>query len=158
MADGLACEVLSLLKDGGCQVECIVVDDEEDAEEDVLFINSGYTSASTQTDSRYFNAYQPNTPGVPIFFCGQPSPGTATTQCCIPQLVSVCVGTDPLGTCPAQQQGTHLPARPSTSVSGTLSASCHTEVTPKIELVLSGNEGGHVCFFILTVKTFSLDH
>ena len=79
--------------DSEWQVECIVVEEGEDVEEDVLFISVGHASVASQTDSEYFDACQPNIPGVPIFYCGQPSPGTATTQCLIPHLTDACVGT-----------------------------------------------------------------
>ncbi|XP_050701626.1 zinc finger protein 814-like [Eriocheir sinensis] len=136
MAEGLSSTEPYLLKDGVCQVECIVVNEDEDAEEDILFINLGYTSTSSQTDSQYFSACQPHIPGVPIFYCGQPAPGTATTQCFIPHVADACVGNDPPGTCSVQHQGTRPPSRPSPSVSAALSARRHSDVTAKTEMVL----------------------
>ncbi|KAK8390718.1 hypothetical protein O3P69_010433 [Scylla paramamosain] len=124
-----------LPRDGMCQVEFIIVEDGEDVEEDVLFISVGHTSVASQTDSAYFDALQPNIPGVPIFYCGQPSPGTATTQCLIPHLTDACVGTastqylmphltdacigtDTPGTCFVQSRGTCPPHKPATSSTG----------------------------------------
>ncbi|MPC30480.1 Zinc finger protein 316 [Portunus trituberculatus] len=107
-----------LPRDGEWKVECIIVDDEEDVEVDVLFVSVGHVSVASQTDSEYFDACQPDIPGVPIFYCGQPSPGTATTQCLIPYLTDACVGTDTPGTHFAQSQGTpsHKPAASSSGV------------------------------------------
>lgn len=141
MADRNNCADLYLLKDSVCQVECIVVDDGEDAEEDILFINLGYTSASTQTDSQFCNDYQPNIPGVPIFYCGQPSPGTVSTQCFIPHRADVCIGTDPPGTCSFLYQGTRPPDRSSSYSSAALPASHHSDVTARTEIMLVEKEG-----------------
>ena len=107
------------LKDSVCQVEAIIVDDVEDVEEDILFINVGYSSVSSQTDPQYFDACQVYIPGVPIFYCGQPSPGTATTQCLIPHLTDACVGTDTSRVCSPQQPTPSLPHNPPPPASST---------------------------------------
>lgn len=152
MAEGLSSTEPYLLKDGVCQVECIVVNEDEDAEEDILFINLGYTSTSSQTDSQYFSACQPHIPGVPIFYCGQPAPGTATTQCFIPHLADACVGNDTPGTCSIQHQGTHPPARPSTCVSATPSARHCGDITAKTEKLLEIKKGEYMCLLIYSVQ------
>lgn len=148
MADNLRNADPYLLKGSVCQVECIVMDDEEDTEEDILFINLGYTSTSSQTDLQYFSGYQPNIPGVPIFYCGQPAPGTATTQCFIPHLADACVGTDPPGMCSAQHQGTRPPDWSSASVLAALSTRHQEDVTVKREMIAVVKEGEHKCLFI----------
>ncbi|KAG0715554.1 Zinc finger protein 568 [Chionoecetes opilio] len=104
-----------LLAGGVCKVECIIVDDRKDNEEDTLFVSVGRSSVASQTEPQYFNTSRWNIPGVPIFYCGQPSPGTATTQCYIPHAVDACVGTDPTGPCSAPNQGTHRLHQPPTS-------------------------------------------
>lgn len=152
MADGLSHANPYLRKDGVCQVECIVVDDGDDAEEDILFINLGYTSASSQTDYQYFSACQPNIPGVPIFYCGQPSPGTATTQCFIPHLADACVGTGPADTCSVQHQETPPPDRPSPSVSAAMSTCRYGDVAVKTEVMLVPKESGGKYFCIILSK------
>lgn len=139
-------------KDGVCQVECIVVDDGNDAEEDILFINSRYTSVSSQTDSQYFSTYQPSIPGVPIFYCGQPSPGVATTQCFIPHLEDACVGTDPSDTCTVQHQRTHPPGKPTSSVSAAQSTTSHSDIAVKREIMLETEESGSKCLCIIKLE------
>lgn len=131
-----------LLKDSECKVECIIVDDREDNEEDILFINVGCSSVSSQTEPEYFDTFQLNIPGVPILYCGQPSPGIATTQCLIPHLADACVGTDSSWTCSVQQR-TRLPDKPATSSTAIPPTSSFDDVAVKTEIVRVTKKGEH---------------
>lgn len=75
--------------------ECIIFVKNEEIEEEILFISSDKCSVACQTDSSSFVTHvRPSIPSVPIFFCALPLPGSATTQCNIPVLVDVGVGTN----------------------------------------------------------------
>lgn len=73
--------------------ECIVLVDNRESEEEVLYINSNACSIACQTDPSYLLqcSYNPLC-NIPIFFCALPFPGEATTQCTIPVKVDVGVG------------------------------------------------------------------
>lgn len=90
--------------------ECAIFNDAEDNEETVLFINSDKCSTSCQTDPFVADVGDYIcTPRVPIFFCVQLGPNLASTQCLIPTLVSVAVGTDSLETCQTPHPGKQNP-------------------------------------------------
>lgn len=131
------------LKDSVCQVECIIVDDREDNEEDILFINVGCSSVSTQTESQDFDTPQPNIPGVPIFYCGQPSPGIATTQCLIPHLSDACVGPDSPGACSDHHRRQHPPDKPAASSFVISPTTSYGDVAVKTEVIPVTQEGEH---------------
>ncbi|KAK4326160.1 hypothetical protein Pmani_003285 [Petrolisthes manimaculis] len=84
--------------------ECAIFNDCEDNEEKVLYINSDkQCSTSCQTDVLWGDAGDGLLgASVPILFCVQLGPNSASTQCFIPAMVSVGVGTqtDYPGACP----------------------------------------------------------
>ncbi|XP_042857573.1 zinc finger protein 225-like isoform X2 [Penaeus japonicus] len=75
--------------------ECIVLVDNRESEEEVLYINSNVCSIACQTDPSCLVTY-PHNPlcSIPVFFCALPYPGEATTQCTIPWKVDIGVGTN----------------------------------------------------------------
>ncbi|KAG7169702.1 zinc finger protein 665-like [Homarus americanus] len=95
MSEDSGYDKFELVKKGIAGGECILFVDDEESEEEILFINSDKCSVPCQTDPAFFAVPTcPSVINIPILFCAQPTPTSATTQCNIPILIDVGVGTN----------------------------------------------------------------
>lgn len=100
MCDDSDYEDFGLIKEDAVGGGCIVLAGKDDSEEEIIFIDSNKCSIACQTDTANFAIPNcPSIPNVPIFFCAQPLPCIVTTQCSIPHLVDIGVGTSSSKTC-----------------------------------------------------------
>lgn len=101
MCDDSDYEEFGLIKEDVVGGGCIILAGKDDSEEEIIFIDSNKCSVACQTDTAYLAKLPvfPSIPNVPIFFCARPSPSIVTTQCSIPHLVDIGVGTSSSKTC-----------------------------------------------------------
>nr|XP_045602971.1 zinc finger protein 571-like [Procambarus clarkii] len=121
---------LPVIKEGIAGGECLIYVKTEESEEEILFINSDKCSVACQTDASFHAVpSQPSIPNVPIFFCALPLPGSATTQCYIPILIDVGVGTNPSAVC----SKTYNKVNHDTDSNDAVSISAQSQVTNKFQ-------------------------